>query len=115
MEDTTQRASQIGSGLTSRFRSQLSSFDNYSRSRNMSLQGTADAYRQNLIAKNSLTGLEEIESYLLDALNNTSNSSFVSEHGTIERWVGGKVKKERINELEKVIKKTKQNIKNKIK
>ena len=79
------------------------------------INGKYKEYRQNLIAKNSLTGLEEIESYLLDALNNTSNSSFVSEHGTIERWVGGKVKKERIKELEKVIKKTKQNIKNKIK
>ena len=51
MEDTTQRAQQIGSGLTSRFRSQLSSFDNYSRNRNLSMQGTADAYRQNLIAQ----------------------------------------------------------------
>ena len=51
MEDTTQRAQQIGSSLTSRFRSQLSAFDNYSRNRNMSLQGTADAYRQNLIAQ----------------------------------------------------------------
>tara|TARA_R100000655_G_scaffold99139_2_gene142842 strand:- start:2512 stop:4176 length:1665 start_codon:yes stop_codon:yes gene_type:complete len=51
MEDTTQRASQIGSGLTSRFRSQLSSFDNYSRNRNLTMQGTADAYRQNLIAQ----------------------------------------------------------------
>ena len=29
-----------------------------------------------------------MESYLLDAIN-TSNSSFVSEDGVVERWVGG--------------------------
>ena len=49
--DIEQQASQIGSGLTSRFRSQLSAFNNYSTTRNRTLQGTADAYRQNLIAQ----------------------------------------------------------------
>ena len=47
--DTEQRASQIGSGLTSRFRNQLSAFEDYSRNRNGTMMGTADAYRQNLI------------------------------------------------------------------
>ena len=47
--DTEQRASQIGSGLTSRFRNQLSAFEDYSRNRNETMMGTADAYRQNLI------------------------------------------------------------------
>ena len=45
-------------------------------------------YIKKLKAKNSLTNLNEIESYLLDAIN-TSNSSFVSEDGVIERWKGG--------------------------
>ncbi len=47
--DTDQRAQQIGSGLTNRFRSQLSSFENYSRNRNTQMQGMADSYRTNLI------------------------------------------------------------------
>jgi len=34
-----------------------------------------------------------MESYLLDAIN-ASNSSFVSEDGVIEKWVGGVNKKE---------------------
>ena len=34
-----------------------------------------------------------MESYLLEAIN-TSNSSFVSEDGVIEKWVGGIDKKE---------------------
>jgi len=45
-------------------------------------------YIKDLKAKNSLDIVNEMESYLLDAVN-TSNSTFVSEDGVIERWVGG--------------------------
>ena len=45
-----QRASQIGSQFTSRFRNQLSAFNNYSEGRARTMEGTADAYRQNLIS-----------------------------------------------------------------
>jgi hypothetical protein len=45
-------------------------------------------YIKNLETKNSLTILDEMESYLLDAVNQ-SNSNFVSEDGVTERWVGG--------------------------
>ena len=45
-------------------------------------------YKKNLIAKNSLDIVDEMESYLLDAIN-TSNSGYVSEDGVVERWVGG--------------------------
>jgi len=45
-----QRASQIGSGLTSRFRNQLSSYNNYQEGRARTMEGSADAYRQNLIS-----------------------------------------------------------------
>jgi|TARA_R110001606_G_scaffold383708_1_gene546094 hypothetical protein len=45
-------------------------------------------YKKNLIAKNSLDIVDEMESYLLDAIN-TSNSNYVSEDGVVERWVGG--------------------------
>jgi hypothetical protein len=51
-------------------------------------QGKYDEYKKNLINKNSLDIVNEMESYLLDAIN-TTNSGFISEDGVIERWVGG--------------------------
>ena len=50
--------------------------------------GKYDEYLKNLKLKNSLTVVDEIESYLLDAVN-TSNSGYVSEDGVIEKWKGG--------------------------
>jgi len=57
------------------------------------IKGKYEEYKNNLVTKNSLDLVNEMESYLLDAIN-TSNSSFVSEDGVIERWVGGINKKE---------------------
>ena len=54
----------------------------------LKIKGKYKDYIKELKIKNSLTNLNEIESYLLDAIN-TSNSSFVSEDGVIERWKGG--------------------------
>ncbi len=72
-------------------------------------------YMQNLKARNSLTGVKELEAYLLDAINNTSNSSYISEQGEIERWVGGNInKKEKLKEIAEAVKETKKIIKNKI-
>lgn len=45
-----QRASQVGSGLTSRFRNQVSAYENYTSNKARTMEGTADAYRQNLIS-----------------------------------------------------------------
>ena len=59
----------------------------------LKIKGEYNKYKKNLIAKNSLDRVNEIESYLLDAIN-TSNSSFVSEDGVIEKWDGGINKKE---------------------
>jgi len=59
----------------------------------LKIKGEYDNYKKNLITKNSLDIVDEIESYLLDAIN-TSNSSFVSEDGVIEKWDGGIDKKE---------------------
>ena len=56
-------------------------------------KGKYDDYIKNLKAKNSFTIVDEIESYLLDAIN-TSNSGFISEDGIVEKWVGGINKKE---------------------
>jgi len=51
-------------------------------------KGKYKEYIKNLKKKNSLDIVDEMESYLLDAIN-TSNSEFVSEDGVVERWVGG--------------------------
>ena len=55
-------------------------------------KGKYKEYKKNLIIKNSLNIVDEMESYLLDAVN-TSNSGFVSEDGVIEKWIGGINKK----------------------
>ena len=68
-------------------------------------------YIDNLKKKNSLSILDETEAYLLDALN-TSNSSFVSEDGVVERWVGGINKKELSKKIKKEIKERKEHILN---
>ena len=52
------------------------------------IKGTYNEYIKNLKIKNSLDIVNEMESYLLDAIN-TSNSGHVSEDGVIERWIGG--------------------------
>ena len=57
------------------------------------IRGEYDDYKKKLVTKNSLDIVNEMESYLLDAIN-TSNSSFVSEDGVIEKWAGGVNKKE---------------------
>ena len=57
------------------------------------IKGKYKDYIKNLKAKNSLDIVNEMESYLLNAIN-TTNSGFVSEDGVIERWVGGLDKKD---------------------
>ena len=52
------------------------------------IRGEYDDYIKKLEAKNSLDIVDEMESYLLDAIN-TSNEGFVSEDGVVERWKGG--------------------------
>ena len=52
------------------------------------IKGTYNEYIKHLKIKNSLDIVDEMESYLLDAIN-TSNSGHVSEDGVIERWIGG--------------------------
>ena len=59
----------------------------------LKIKGEYNNYRKKLISKNSLDIVDEMESYLLDAVN-SSNSGFISEDGVIERWVGGINKKE---------------------
>ena len=54
----------------------------------LKIKGKYNDYIKKLKAKNSLDIVDEMESYLLDAIN-TSNSNFVSEDGVVERWKGG--------------------------
>ena len=54
----------------------------------LKIRGKYNNYKKKLITKNSLDIVDEMESYLLDAIN-TSNNNYVSENGVIEKWVGG--------------------------
>jgi hypothetical protein len=54
----------------------------------LKIKGKYKDYIKNLKINNSLDIVDEMESYLLDAIN-TSDSGFVSEDGVIERWIGG--------------------------
>ena len=51
-------------------------------------KGKYKQYVKELITKNKITNIKQVESYLLDLVN-SSNSQYISEDGTIERWVGG--------------------------
>ena len=57
------------------------------------IKGEYENYKKRLINKNSLDIVDEMETYLLEAINSTSNG-YVSEDGVIERWVGGINKKD---------------------
>ena len=52
------------------------------------IEGKYEDYKKELKAKNELSILNDLESYLLNAVNET-NKGYVSEQGDIERWVGG--------------------------
>ena len=72
-----------------------------------------DKYIKNLKNNNELEQLNEIESYLLDAIN-TSNSNYISEHGEVERWVGGVNKAKLTKEITQAVKDKKEKIKSKL-
>ena len=68
-------------------------------------EGAYENYLKSLKNKNKLSILNQVESYLLDAIN-TSNSGYVSEGGIIERWVGGIDNKKWTKDIKKYSKKT---------
>ena len=74
------------------------------------IEGKYDKYRKELIAKNSLNIVDDLETYLLEAIN-TSNSQYVSEDGIIEKWKGGINKKEFNKEIKEVSKIRREHIK----
>ena len=52
------------------------------------IRGQYDNYIKDLETKNSLGIVDDMETYLLNAINST-NEGYVSEKGEVERWVGG--------------------------
>ena len=81
----------------------------------LKIKGKYNDYKEKLKYKNAFTIVNEIESYLLDAINNTSNSQYVSEDGVIERWKGGINKKGLSKSVKKSIKKSRKYIEKKLK
>ena len=76
----------------------------------LDIKGEFKNYIKNLKGNNALTSLDEMESYLLDAIN-TSNSSFISEQGEIERWVGGLDKEKYKKDIKTLTKQAKKRVK----
>tara|TARA_R110000803_G_scaffold62783_1_gene123184 strand:+ start:677 stop:1270 length:594 start_codon:yes stop_codon:yes gene_type:complete len=79
----------------------------------LKISGEYNNYKKKLISKNSLDIVDEMESYLLDAIN-TSNSSFVSEDGVIEKWVGGVDKADFTKKIKEAAKTRREHIENKL-
>ena len=77
------------------------------------IKGTYNEYIKHLKIRNSLDIVDEMESYLLDAIN-TSNSGFVSEDGVIERWVGGIDKKDLTKKVKEAVKIRREHIEKKL-
>ena len=77
------------------------------------IRGEYDDYLKKLKGKNNLTILDEAESYLLDAIN-ASNDGYVSEHGEVERWIGGLDTDKLTKELKQTVKETKEKIKSRL-
>ena len=72
--------------------------------------GKLDGYKKKLKLKNSLSLIDEVESYLLETAN-AKAESFVSERGEVERWVGGVDNKEFIKKLNKTTTEVREKIK----
>ena len=62
--------------------------------------GRYEKYIKELEIKNKLSSLDQVEAFLTDVVN-TSNESYISEGGEIERWVGGIDTKEFSNSIKK--------------
>jgi len=81
----------------------------------LKIEGKYEQYERDMLANNAEDYINDLESYLLEALN-SSNDQFISERGEVERWKGGLDKekvteelKEFFNEHKKDIKEYKQN------
>ena len=76
----------------------------------LKLEGKYEEYERNIIAGNAEAYLDDLEQYLLEAINE-SNTQFVSERGEVERWKGGIDSKMFLSEMRTNFIKHRQNIK----
>jgi DNA-directed RNA polymerase subunit M/transcription elongation factor TFIIS len=66
----------------------------------LKIKNEFNEYEKNIIAANASDYVDDLETFLLEALN-ASNTQFVSERGEIERWKGGLNKNEFSQEIKK--------------
>jgi len=61
-------------------------------------EGKYKEYERNIVANNAEDYLDDLEQYLLEAINE-SNTQYVSERGEVERWKGGINKDEFLKQM----------------
>ena len=76
----------------------------------LKIEGKYEEYERNTLANNAEDYTNDLELYLLEALN-TSNDQFVSERGEVERWKGGLDKEKVTKELKEFFDDHKKSIK----
>ena len=64
----------------------------------LKIEGKYEEYERNMIAGNAESYLDDLEQYLLEAINE-SNTQYISEKGEIERWKGGIDKEEFLEQM----------------
>ncbi len=76
----------------------------------LKIEGKYEEYERNTLANNAEDYTNDLELYLLEALND-SNDQFVSERGEVERWKGGLDKEKVTEELKEFFNDHKKSIK----
>lgn len=76
----------------------------------LKIEGKYEEYERNTLANNAEDYTNDLELYLLEALN-ASNDQFVSERGEVERWKGGLDKEKVTKELKEFFDDHKKSIK----
>ena len=64
----------------------------------LKIEGKFKDYERNIIATNAESYLDDLETYLIEAINE-SNTQYVSEKGEVERWKGGVDKEKFVSEM----------------
>jgi hypothetical protein len=76
----------------------------------LKIEGKYEQYERDMLANNAEDYINDLESYLLEALN-SSNDQFISERGEVERWKGGLDKEKVTEELKEFFNEHKEDIK----
>ena len=75
------------------------------------IEGKYEEYERNIIANNAESYLDDLEQYLLEAINE-SNTQYISERGEIERWKGGIDKDEFLDQMKTNLAKSRKQVDN---